>query len=591
MNKLNGNLIARAESAYDYQLLIKNLLFNPLAENPEQEIVYRGQLRFTYTEFKKRVCRLANALSRIGVKAGDTVAVMDYDSHRYLECFFAVPMLGAVLHTINTKLSPEQIFYTIEHAEDDILLVNSDYLPILEPMRARIDVLQKLILIKEHDNTDTPHGSFIGEYEDLLAKENDNYDFPDFNENTRATTFYTTGTTGLPKGVYFSHRQLVLHTMSALSAFCSPAVQGRIHRDDVYMPMTPMFHVHAWGIPYMATCMGIKQVYPGRYIPENLLELITKEKVSFSHCVPTILHMLFKHPHAAQVDFNGWRIVIGGAALPKALCLDALRRGIDIYTGYGLSETCPILSLAQLKPEMLGLSLEEQVEHRCKTGVTLPLVDVRIMDEDMNELPRDGESAGEIVVRAPWLTQGYLKDNVNSEKLWQGGFMHTGDVAYRDAQGYIKITDRSKDVIKVGGEWVSSLELEDTIARHNAVSEVAVISQPDEKWGERPLALVVLKAEFVGKVTEKDILHFTHGYLDKGILGKQVVLLKLRFVDALLRTSVGKLNKLAMRKLYSGSDTGKPLTANIEMVEDSGRNTLSCKPMIEENSQTGALEK
>ena len=541
--------IFRTPSAYDYPLLIKNLLFCPVVDAPEQEIVYRGIFRYNYRELKVRVRRLANALVSAGVKPGDTVAVMDWDSHRYLECFFAVPMIGAVLHTINVRLSPEQILYTIDHAEDDLMLVNSEFLPILEQIRGRIDAVKSYVLLNDEPTLPQSTIPFAGEYEALLAEASPDFDFPDFDENIRATTFYTTGTTGMPKGVYFSQRQLVLHTLGVLSVLGSALGHGRFHRQDVYMPITPMFHVHAWGVPYVATMLGVKQVYPGRYVPDLLLELIEKEKVTFSHCVPTILHMLLKHPHAKRIDLSGWKLIIGGAAMSRTLCLEAMSRGIDVFTGYGMSETCPILTLAQLTPEMLELSPQEQAVIRCKTGLTLPLVDLRIADTALEELPRDDRSPGEIVVRAPWLTQGYLKDHKASERLWDGGYLHTGDVAVRDELGYVRITDRAKDIIKIAGEWISSLELEDIIAHHPAVAEVAVIGVTDEKWGERPLALVVLRPE--NSITKKELAHYVRDYADRGMVSKQVVLLKVRFVEAIDKTSVGKVSKVILREKYA----------------------------------------
>jgi fatty-acyl-CoA synthase len=541
--------IPRTPSAYDYQLLIKNLLFCPVVDAPDQEIVYRSSFRYTYRELHQRVKRLANALTSLGVRKGDTVAVMDWDSHRYLECFFAVPMLGAVLHTINVRLSPEQILYTIDHAEDDFLLVNSEFLPILEQIRGRMDTVKGFVLLNDEAAPPVTTIPFAGEYENLLDSSSCEYNFADFDENTRATTFYSTGTTGMPKGVYFSHRQLVLHTMGVLGVLGSALGHGRFHRQDVYMPITPMFHVHAWGVPYVATMLGVKQVYPGRYVPDLLLELIEKEKVTFSHCVPTILHMLLKHPHAQRIDLSGWKLIIGGAAMSRTLCIDAMKHGIDVFTGYGMSETCPILTLAHLTPEMLELSPEEQATIRCKTGRSIPLADLRVVDSDMLEQPRDSTSPGEIVVRAPWLTQGYLKDHKASERLWEGGWLHTGDVAVRDELGYIRITDRSKDVIKVAGEWVSSLELEDIIAHHPGVAEVAVIGTTDEKWGERPLALVIPRMDKA--LTEKDISHHVKEYADKGLVNKQVVLIKVRFVNAIDKTSVGKVSKVALREKYA----------------------------------------
>ncbi len=543
---MTDNLIQRTMSAYTYPLLIKNLLNAPVVDDPQQEIVYRDQIRFSYAEFRQRVCRLANALTKIGVKAGDTVAVMDWDSHRYLECFYAVPMLGAVLHTVNIRLSPEQILYTIDHAEDDYILVNEEFLPILEQIKGRIDTVKGYILLQDGQQQTETSLSFEGEYEVLIDAAADHFDFADFDENTRATTFYTTGTTGMPKGVYFSHRQLVLHTLSTLAALGTPATQGRLHQRDVYMPITPMFHVHAWGVPYVATALGIKQVYPGKYTPDMLLHLLAKENVTFSHCVPTILHMLMSHSSFAETDLSNWKVLIGGAALPQTMCRTALRKGIDIYSGYGMSETCPILTIAHVTED--DLSEDEQVELRCKTGRPVPLVELRVADENLDEISRDGESVGEIVVRTPWLTQGYLKDQRNSETLWRGGYLHTGDVAHRNKQNYIKITDRIKDIIKIGGEWISSLEIEDLLCSHPAVGEAAVIGLPDEKWGERPLALIVTK---VGtEVSEKELLLHVRSFVDKGIVSKQVVLLKIQFVEVIDKTSVGKVNKKALREKY-----------------------------------------
>ena len=349
---MSQRLVARTPSAYGYPLLIKQLFEAPLVDAPEQEIVYKGTLRFTYRQFRERVHRLAGALAALGVKPGDTVAVLDWDSHRYLECFFAVPMLGAVLHTVNVRLTPEQVMYTVNHAEDDVILVHKDFLPILEAVKGRLDTVKKFVLLADDGDAPATHGiAFAGEYEALLAAAPPRFDFPEFDENTRATTFYTTGTTGLPKGVYFSHRQLVLHTITAMAALGTPRSQGRFHREDVYMPLTPMFHVHAWGVPYLATSMGVKQVYPGRYVPDLLLELIRTEKVTFSHCVPMILRMLLRNPGAEKYDLSGITMLIGGAAMPRALCLEAMRRGIDVLSGYGMSETCPILTIAHLKPE------------------------------------------------------------------------------------------------------------------------------------------------------------------------------------------------------------------------------------------------
>jgi fatty-acyl-CoA synthase len=323
---------------------------------------------------------------------------------------------------------------------------------------------------------------------------------------------------------------------------------GRFNADDVYMPVTPMFHVHAWGMPYVATVLGVKQVYPGRYAPDALLDLVEKERVTFSHCVPTILQMILAAAKKRGIGLAGWKIVIGGAALPQALARQALEEGIDIFAGYGMSETCPILTLSHLKPHMEARDIDRQVEVRCLTGRTIPLVQIRIVDEAMNDVPHDGESPGEIVVRAPWLTQGYLKDPVNSEKLWAGGWLHTGDIAVIDQEGYIKITDRLKDVIKTGGEWVSSLDLEDLILEHASVAEAAVISVPDPKWSERPLAVIVVKPG--QEITGGEIKDHLRQYTGRGIISPYAIPEHFVFVDDLPKTSVGKLDKKLLREKY-----------------------------------------
>ncbi|MFW6052695.1 MAG: fatty acid--CoA ligase, partial [Desulfosalsimonas sp.] len=486
-------------SAYNYQLLIKHILRTPLIYSPDQEIVYRDVHRYTYKDFAKRVAKLANALTSLGVKPGQTVAVMDWDSHRYLECFFAIPMMGAVLHTINIRLTSEQLIYTINHAEDDVILVNSEFLPMLEAVRDRFETVKKIVLISDEPGAPETELALDAEYETLLADSEDEYDFPDFDEDSVATTFYTTGTTGLPKGVFFTHRQLVLHTYGNLAVHSGFYSQANLDSSDVYMPITPMFHVHAWGIPYLMTLLGAKQVYPGRYEPQKLLELAEKEKVTFSHCVPTILHMLLTEPASEKMDLTGWKVNIGGAALPRGLAKAAMQRGINVYAGYGMSETCPVLTAANLKPHMLDWDMEKQLDVRCRTGLPLPNTYVEIFDTSGNPLPHDGKTTGEVVVRSPWLTKGYIKDEEKSEQLWENTWLHTGDIGFIDTEGYLQITDRLKDVIKSGGEWISSLELEDIASRHPAVNEAAVIGVPDEKWGETPMALVVLKEDYKGK--------------------------------------------------------------------------------------------
>jgi len=546
---MSASLIEHTPSSYDYPLLIKHLLHTPLATAPEQEIVYRDIHRYTYRTLRQRIGRLASGLAGLGVKPGDTVAVMDWDSHRYLECYFAVPMMGAVLEMINIRLSPEQILYTISHAGADVILCHTDFLPVLDSIADHLEIAKTFILLSDEGERPQSSVAFAAEYEELLARSAEDFEFPDFDENTRATTFYTTGTTGNPKGVYFSHRQLVLHTLAVLGSLASTPEHQRFHRGDVYMPVTPMFHVHAWGLPYVATAMGVKQVYPGRYLPDALLTLIQREHVTFSHCVPTILHMMLSSPMSQNIDLSGWKVVIGGSALPKSLAKLALDKGIDIFGGYGMSETCPILSIAQLKPNMTELDADQELEYRTRAGIPIQLVDLRIVDDEMHDVPHDGAASGEVVARAPWLTQGYLNDPANSENLWHGGYLHTNDIGTIDPEGYLLITDRIKDVIKSGGEWISSLAIENIVSQHPGVSEVAVIALADEKWGERPLALIVLKQESVSVITEQHIQAHVKVWAERGTISKWAVP-EGRFVDNLEKTSVGKLDKKALRQKH-----------------------------------------
>lgn len=552
-------LIATSPSAYSYPLLIKQLLVTPMTHSLDQEILYADVSRYTYRTLRERIGRLASGLANLGIESGQTVAIMDWDTPRYLECYFAIPMMGAIMQMVNVKLSPDQILYTLNHAQADVLLVNTEFLPLLESISDKLETIRTFILLSDDRSKPASNIPFATEYEDLLAAASPSFNFPDFDENTCATSFYTTGTTGNPKGVYFSHRQLVLHTLSTATALGSASFQGQLRRDDVYMPLTPMFHVHAWGIPYVATMLGLKQVYPGAYHPDQLLHLIQSEKVSFSHCVPTILHMLLNHPNSSKTDLSKLKLIIGGSALPPAMATAAQQRGIDVFGGYGLSETCPILTISHLRPDDAEAPAEKQAALRAKAGLPTPLVDIRVVDEKMADLPHDGKSVGEVVVRAPWLSQGYLRDPVASEDLWEGGYLHTGDIGHIDANGYLQITDRIKDVIKTGGEWTSSLQLENILLQHPAVHEVAVVAENDEKWGERPIALVLLKPEFQDTTNESALRKHVAKNADKGGVSRFALLVNIIFVEGLLKTSVGKTNKREMRnQVNQYRNSGEP---------------------------------
>jgi fatty-acyl-CoA synthase len=554
---MNSLAIERTVSANDAPLVIGQILAYGVAKAPDQQIVYADRCRHTYTTLVERVRRLASALSELGVRPGATVAMMDWDSHRYLECFLAVPMMGAVLHTVNIRISPEQVLYTINHAQDDVILVNAEFLPLLESIHAKIRPGVRLVLINDSPSAPQTEVPFAAEYESMLASAKPSFAFPALGEDTRATTFYTTGTTGLPKGVYYSHRQLVLHTMAVVNTLGN-AAHATFGTDDVYMPITPMFHVHAWGLPYVATLLGVKQVYPGRYVPDALLGLIARERVTFSHCVPTILQMMLASPASRDVDLAKWKVIIGGSALPVALARTAVERGVDIIAGYGMSETCPILTLAHLRPHMRGWDAERRLAYLCRAGRPIPFVQLRTVDADMNDVAHDGASQGEVVVRSPWLTQGYLGEPERSEELWRGGWLHTGDVGTIDAEGYLKIVDRIKDVVKTGGEWVSSLDVEDLILRVAGVAEVAVVGVPDERWGERPIALVVIKAGTTAPPTEESIRRHVAQFAEQGTISRYAVPDRVHFVESIPKTSVGKLDKKVIRAKLVDQDSARP---------------------------------
>ncbi len=533
--------------AYDYPLLLKRLLEQGVRWYPDQKIVYRDQWEYTYSEMYQRVLRVGAALQALGATVGTKVGVIEWDSHRYLELYFGIPSVGAIMHTINPRLAPADLAYTIIHAEDEIIIFHEDFLPLVEKLVPQLPSVRKYIIITDQDAppqtpvTDLDYETWVNSVMPLQA-------LPDLPENTQATLAYTTGTTGKPKGVYFSHRQLVLHSLASAAAIAALGDYGGVRKHDVYMPLTPMFHVHAWGVPYIATMLGLKQVYPGRYEPAMLLKLVLTHKVTFSHCVPTILQMIINAPGIEKYDLSQWKVIIGGARLTKGLAQRARELGIKISAGYGMSETAPILTLAMLKPYMKDWDADHQLDYLIKTGVPVPLVDLRIVNEAGEDVAHDGREKGEIIVRTPWLTPGYYKEPERSEQLWAGGWLHTGDVAVMDQHGYVQIVDRLKDVIKSGGEWISSLELENLLSLHPAVQEAAVIGVPDPRWDERPLAIIVPHKGQT--ITPEALQAHLKQYADQGVIAKWAIPERFVFVESLPKTSVGKTDKKVLRAQY-----------------------------------------
>lgn len=532
---------------YKFHLQMKYLLEHGVRYAPDEEIVYRDLFRYTYKDFEKRVHRLASALQELGVKKGSKVAVLEWDSHRYLELYFAIPMVGAILHNVNVRLAPADILYILNHAEDEFMFVNKDFLPLIEQAKDKLPLIKNYVILTDDEMPETSLTDL--EYEKLLEEGDENFEFPELEEDTIATLGYTTGTTGKPKGVYFTHRQLVLHTLVLglnQSAFITDAT---FTTKDVYMPLTPMFHVHAWGVPYLATLLGAKQVYPGRYEPQMIMKLVLEEKVTFTHCVPTILQMVV-NAIPEGVKLPGWKVIIGGAKLPKGLALAAEKKGITVVAGYGLSETAPVLTIANYNKKVVNLPEDQRFDFKIKTGIPTPLVQLRVVHEDMTDVKPDGKDMGEIVVRTPWLTPEYLKDPGKTEELWKGGWLHTKDVAVVDEYGYVTIKDRLKDVIKSGGEWISSLTLENLLSLHEAVESAAVIGIPDEKWDERPLAFVVLKPEYKDKVGEEDLKKHLEKFVENGTITKWAIPDSIYFLDSLPKTSVGKIDKKVLRERF-----------------------------------------
>ena len=539
-----------------YPLLIKNILEYGVSRSPNKEIVYKD-FRYTWRNMYERINRIADALAELGVGKGDVISVLDFDTNRYLELYYAVPMLGAVLHTINLRLSPEWILYTVKHAEDKVLIVRDEFLPLIESAKALLPKSIKLFIVGS-DKGKMPSTSLepIYEYESLLKNASSEYEFPVMNENTRATIMYTTGTTGLPKGVVFTHRQIVLHALSVATGLSAYPAEVNVNSRDTIMPLVPFFHVHSWGVPYVAGLLGTKIVLLGRYElekPERILEVIKREKVTFTYSVPTILHVLVSNSKAEEYKdaLSMLKIIIGGAALPRGLAEKARSLGIKVIGAYGLSETCPALTLACYKDHMLDWPENKKFDMSIIAGFPFPLVKLRVVDEDMNDVPKDWKTMGEIVVRAPWLTYEYLKDPEKTEELWRGGWMHTGDIAKWNDEGYILIGGRTKFVIKSGGEWIPHLLIEDILSTHPAVSEVAIIGVPSEKWSERPIALIAPNPEYKDKLpSEEEYREYLMKYVNEGKLAKWWLPDKYIHIDEIPKTSVGKIDYSTLWNKY-----------------------------------------
>ena len=524
----------------DWPLTIKHFLDRARLLHTRKTIVTKtvtGMHRETFGEFGDRVERLAAALARLGVKPGDRVATMAWNSWRHLEIYFAAPCMGAVLHTVNFRLFPEQVAFIFNHAEDTVVFVDASLWPLFEKLRPHLKTVKQVVVMMDVPMPSLPPDTI--EYEALLQDAPASFAWPKIEENQAAGMCYTSGTTGNPKGVVYSHRAIVLHSIVQAQADLL-AVAER----DVCLSIVPMFHVNAWGLPYTGAMIGATQVYPSHFMtPKDLLQLIESERVTFIGGVPTIIGAMYQTLLQEKFDVSSLRgIAVGGAALPQSLMVGFERDfGVRLIHAWGMTETTPVGTVSNLKSTLDGLSPGEQLAYRLKQGLPVPLVEVRVVDDAGKVLPWDGKSAGELQVRGPWIAGQYYNDSRNDESFMDGWF-RTGDVANIDPEAYVQLVDRTKDMVKSGGEWISSVDLENAIMGHPKVAEAAVIAVAHPKWTERPLACVVRKDE---SLTKEEVLVFLKGKVADWWLPDDVV-----FIEAVPKTSVGKFDKKVLRQRF-----------------------------------------
>ena len=527
-------------------LLISGLIDHAARYHLQAEIVSRtieGEIhRYRYADLRARAKRLANALQRLGVARGDRVATLAWNGYRHAELYFGISGMGAVCHTINPRLFHDQLRYIVNHAADSVLFLDLSFVPLAETLSADFKSVRHYVIMT--DRAHMPQAALPDAlcYEELIAAESDEFSWPELDENTASSLCYTSGTTGNPKGALFSHRSTVLHSFAS----CMADTTAISMRDSV-CPVVPMFHANAWATPYTAAMAGAKVVFPGaRLDGKSLYELFEAEAVTIAVGVPTVWLGLL-----AFLDDNKLRLgslkrtLIGGSAVPLAMIRSFEERyGVEVIHGWGMTELSPIGSVGTLTPDIAALPSEQRFKYKTKQGRPLYSVEVKVVDAAGRELPQDGEAKGDLLVRGPWVISGYYKDEAATKAAFdEAGWFRTGDVVTIDPGGYLQVVDRSKDVIKSGGEWISSIDVENAAIGHPDVAEAAVIGLPHPRWGERPLLVVVPRA---GRQPDAaDILRYLGGHLAKWQLPDAIV-----FAAELPHTATGKISKTKLREIY-----------------------------------------
>ena len=537
----------------DYELVVPKILQRAARVFPEKEIVCElggHTIRYDYAELYRRVVRLANVLRKLGVQRGDRVATFAWNHHRHLELYFAVPAMGAVLHTVNLRLSTEQLRYIVNHAEDRVMFVDDSLLAPIEAQAAEFPSIRQYVVMTESGRMPETSLSPAAEYEALMAEADEREDFPELQEREACGLCYTSGTTGDPKGVLYSHRAIYLHTMMA----CMTDVLGFSER-DVVLPIVPMFHANAWGTPYNCAMMGAKLVFAGSNVqPDHIVHLIERERVTLAMGVPTIWNNLLQYLDNHPADLSSLRaMVVGGSAVPRSM-IETFRNkyGVLIIQGWGMTEMSPLGTAGRLTKKMEDWPEARQLDVLAKAGQLAPNVEAKLIGDDGEELPWDGKSVGELLVRGPCVARGYYNNPEAAEAFTEDGWFRTGDVAAIDEYAMLTISDRTKDLIKSGGEWISSVEMENVIMACPGVMEAAVVARPDEKWDERPLAYVV-RAEGGTEATPEAIVEALAQTFAKWQLPAAE---DIRFIDAIPKTGVGKFDKKVLRAMLRESAGG-----------------------------------